>query len=74
MAAAVIFNCITLNTLAANETHNTYDVTMTVTNETVNRTTEKLFGFNQEWDNNGIRRNNWLNKNYSKYDSFNNNF
>lgn len=69
--STLIFNCTAVN---ADEAYSEFSVTMSVADNTINTVTDRMFGFNQEWPGSNLRQTMWLDKNYSKADSFFNDF
>lgn len=59
---------------AADEAYSEFSVTMSVEDNVINTVTDRMFGFNQEWPGSNLRQTMWLDKNYSKADSFFNDF
>ena len=67
---------LSVNTFSAHaqEDYREYNVTMNVGSNIINITTDKLFGYNQEWRTVDIRQLLLLDKNYSKTENFENDF
>ena len=72
--AAVQVCSVSIPAFAANETAQTYDVTMSVGANVVRSTDEKVFGYNMEWGVSPVLSMDFLDKNYDKFDSFSNSF